>query len=81
MSYDVEALIKRGLARSLSRTVLGQIGIGVAIHTGAAEARLQHASRNSAQMLLNAVPLATPGEGSSGRYVASLVERLGIAIR
>ena len=30
-------------------------------------------------MLLNAKTFATSGEGSSGRYVASLIEKLGIA--
>jgi molybdate transport system substrate-binding protein len=78
LSYDVEALIKRGLLEASSRTVLGQIGIGVAIHTGAPKPDFSTVEKFK-QMLLSAKSIATSGEGSSGRYVASLVERLGIA--
>jgi molybdate transport system substrate-binding protein len=78
LSYDVEALIKRGLLEPSSRTVLGQIGIGVAIHTGTPKPDFSTVEKFKA-MLLNAKSYATSGEGSSGRYVASLVERLGIA--
>src|SRR5262249_52513117 len=78
LSYDVEALIKRGLLEPSSRTVLGQIGIGVAIHTGSPKPDFSTVEKFK-QMLLNAKSIATSGEGSSGRYVASLIERLGIA--
>lgn len=78
LSYDVEALIKRGLVEANSRTVLGQTGIGVAIHQGSPKPDFSTVEKFK-QMLLNAKSLATSGEGSSGRYVASLVERLGIA--
>ena len=78
LSYDVEALIKRGQIEANSRTLLGQTGIGVAIHTGAPKPDFSTVEKFK-QMLLNAKSLATSGEGSSGRYVASLVERLGIA--
>lgn len=78
LSYDVEALIKRGLLEATSRTVLGQIGIGVAIHTGSPKPDFSTVEKFK-QMLLNAKSFATSGEGSSGRYVDSLVERLGIA--
>ena len=78
LSYDVEALIKRGLLEPSSRTVLGQIGIGVAVHTGSPKPDFSTVEKFKA-MLLNAKSIATSGEGSSGRYVASLIERLGIA--
>lgn len=78
LSYDVEALIKRGKIEASSRTVLGQTGIGVAIRTGSPEPDFSTVEKFKA-MLLNAKSIATSGEGSSGRYVASLVERLGIA--
>ena len=78
LSYDVEALIKRGKVEASSRTVLGQTGIGVAIHTGSPKPDFSTVEKFKA-MLLNAKSIATSGEGSSGRYVASLVERLGIA--
>jgi molybdate transport system substrate-binding protein len=78
LSYDVEALIKRGLLEASSRTVLGQTGIGVAIHQGSPKPDFSTVEKFKT-MLLNAKSIATSGEGSSGRYVASLVERLGIA--
>lgn len=78
LSYDVEALVKRGLLEPSSRTVLGQIGIGVAIHSGSPKPDFSTVEKFKA-MLLNAKSIATSGEGSSGRYVASLIERLGIA--
>lgn len=78
LSYDVEALIKKGLIEPSSRTVLGQIGIGVAIHSGSPKPDFSTVEKFKA-MLLNAKSIATSGEGSSGRYVASLIERLGIA--
>ncbi|WP_068027617.1 molybdate ABC transporter substrate-binding protein [Rhodoplanes sp. Z2-YC6860] len=78
LSYDVEALIKKGLLDPSSRTVLGQIGIGVAIHTGSPKPDFSTVEKFK-KMLLDAKSFATSGEGSSGRYVDSLVERLGIA--
>jgi len=78
LSYDVEALIKRGLLDPSSRTVLGQIGIGVAVHQGAPRPDFSTVEKFK-QMLLDAKSIATSGEGSSGRYVASLIEKLGIA--
>jgi len=78
LSYDVEALIKKGLIEPSSRTVLGQIGIGVAIHSGSPKPDFSTVEKFKA-MLLNAKSIATSGEGSSGRYVASLIKRLGIA--
>ncbi len=78
LSYDVEALIKRGLLEPSSRTVLGQTGIGVAIRAGSPKPDFSTVEKFKA-MLLNAKSIATSGEGSSGRYVASLIERLGIA--
>jgi molybdate transport system substrate-binding protein len=78
LSYDVEALIKRGKVDASSRIVLGQTGIGVAVRSGAPKPDFSTAEKFKA-MLLNAKFIATSGEGSSGRYVASLIDRLGIA--
>lgn len=78
LSYDVAALIKRGKLEASSRTALGQYGIGVAIHSGSPKPDFSTVEKFKA-MLLNAKSIATSGEGSSGRYVASLIERLGIA--
>ena len=78
LSYDVEALIKRGKVEASSRTVLGQTGVGVAVRSGSPKPDFSTVEKFK-QMMLNAKFIATSGEGSSGRYVASLLDRLGIA--
>jgi molybdate transport system substrate-binding protein len=78
LSYDVEGLIKRGLVVPDSRTVLGRIGVGVAVRQGAPKPDFSTVEAFK-RALLDAKTIATSGEGSSGRYVASLIERLGIA--
>ena len=78
LSYDVEGLIKQGKLATGSRTVFGKIGVGVAVQQGAPKPDFStvEAFKHS---LLNAKSIATSGEGSSGRYVATLLDRLGIA--
>jgi molybdate transport system substrate-binding protein len=61
-----------------SRTVLGRIGIGMAVRKGSPKPDFSTVE-NFKRALLNAKSFATSGEGSSGRYVASLIQRLGIA--
>ena len=78
LSYDVEGLVKQGKIVPDSRTVLGRIGIGVAVRQGAPKPDFSTVEKFK-RMLLDAKSFATSGEGSSGRYVASLIERLGIA--
>jgi molybdate transport system substrate-binding protein len=78
LSYDVEALVTRGKVTADSRTVLGRIGVGVAIRQGAPKPDFRTVEAFK-RALLNAKAIGTSGEGSSGRYVASLIERLGIA--
>jgi molybdate transport system substrate-binding protein len=78
LSYDVEPLIKQGKLAAGSRTVLGRIGIGVAIHEGAPKPDFGSVEKFK-RMLLGANSFATSGEGSSGRYVDSLIDRLGIS--
>src|SRR5258708_32154222 len=53
LSYDVEALIKRGKLEASSRTVLGQTGLGVGIRAGAPKPDFSTVERIKA-MLLNA---------------------------
>ncbi len=77
LSYDVEPLIKQGKLAADSRTVLGRIGIGVAIHEGAPKPDFGSVEKFK-RMLLGAKSFATSGEGSSGRYVDGLIDRLGI---
>jgi molybdate transport system substrate-binding protein len=78
LSYDVEALVARGKVTADSRTVLGRIGVGVAVCRGAPKPEFSTVEAFK-RTLLNAKAIGTSGEGSSGRYVAGLIERLGIA--
>jgi molybdate transport system substrate-binding protein len=78
LSYDVEALIKQGKVVADSRTVFGRVGVGVAVRQGSPKPDFSTVEAFK-RSLLNAKAIATSGEGSSGRYVASLIERLGIA--
>jgi molybdate transport system substrate-binding protein len=78
LSLDVAGLIKQGKVVASSRTVLGGTAVGVAIHAGAPKPDFSTVEAFK-HMLLNAKSFSTSGEGSSGRYIAALVERLGIA--
>ena len=78
LSYDVEGLIKQGKVVADSRTVLGRVGVGVAVRQGAPKPDFSTVEAFK-RALLDAKTIATSGEGSSGRYVASLLDRLGIA--
>jgi molybdate transport system substrate-binding protein len=78
LSYDVEGLVKQGKLAANSRTVLGRSGIGVAVHTGTAKPQFSTVEEFK-HALLDAKTIGTSGEGSSGRYFAGLIERLGIA--
>jgi molybdate transport system substrate-binding protein len=78
LSYDVEGLVKQGKLAANSRTVFGRSGVGVAVRQGAPKPDFSTVEAFK-RSLLNAKTIATSGEGSSGRYVAGLLERLGIA--
>src|SRR6476619_6590364 len=78
LSYDVEGLIKQGKVVADSRAVLGRVGVGVAVRQGAPKPDFSTVEAFK-RSLLDAKTIATSGEGSSGRYVATLIERLGIA--
>lgn len=78
LSYDVEGLIKQGKVVADSRAVLGRVGVGVAVRQGAPKPDFSTVDAFK-RSLLDAKTIATSGEGSSGRYVATLIERLGIA--
>ena len=78
LSYDVAALIKQGKVAADSRTELGRTGVGIAIPQGAPKPDFSTVDAFK-RMLLNAKAIATSGEGSSGRYVLTLLDRLGVA--
>jgi molybdate transport system substrate-binding protein len=78
LSYDVEGLIKQGKVVADSRAVFGRVGVGVAVRQGAPKPDFSTVEAFK-RSLLEAKSIATSGEGSSGRYVAGLLDRLGIA--
>ena len=61
-----------------SRTPLGRTGVGVAIAEGKRKPDFSTVDAFRRE-LLDAKAIATSGEGSSGRYVLTLLDRLGIA--
>lgn len=78
LSYDVEDLVKQGKLAANSRTVLGRSGVGIAVRRGAPKPDFSSVDAFK-RSLLSAKAIATSGDGSSGRFVASLLERLAIA--
>src|SRR5262245_55671840 len=78
LSRDVDDLIAGGKVVADSRRVLGRTGIGIAIPQGAPKPDFSTVDAFK-RALLDAKAIATSGEGSSGRYVAGLLDRLGIA--
>lgn len=73
----LDALIKEGKVRADTRTVIGRAGIGVAVREGAPKPDISTVPAFK-QALLSAKSVAYPGEGASGKYFVSVVERLGI---
>ncbi|HEY5618760.1 MAG TPA: substrate-binding domain-containing protein [Vicinamibacterales bacterium] len=74
----LDALIKQGRIVAETRAVIGRSGIGVAARAGAPPPDISSVAAFT-RTLLNASSVAYPGEGASGRYFVSLVDRLGIA--
>jgi molybdate transport system substrate-binding protein len=73
----LDDLIKRGRIVADTRSVLGRAGMGVAIREGAPLPDISSVEAFK-RTLLSARAVAYPGEGASGKYFVSLVERLGI---
>ena len=78
LSFDVERLVKQGKVAADSRTVLGRIGVGVAIPQGAPKPDISTVDAFK-RALIDAKAITTSGQGSSGQYVLKLLDRLGIA--
>jgi molybdate transport system substrate-binding protein len=78
LSADVEGLIRQGKVAADSRTVLGRTGVGIAIPAGRRKPDFSTVEAFRRE-LLAAKAITTSGEGSSGRYVLALLDRLGIA--
>jgi molybdate transport system substrate-binding protein len=78
LSSDVEPLIRQAKVVANSRTVIGRTGVGVAIPQGARRPDFSTVDAFKRE-LLNAKSIATSGDGSSGRHVFALLDRLGVA--
>lgn len=74
----LDDLIKRGRIIAETRAVIGRAGIGVGVRDGAPKPDISTVEAFK-RTLLSAKVVAYPGEGASGKYFASLVQRLGIA--
>ena len=77
LSMDVAGLINQGKVLADTRTVLGRTGVGVAIHQGVRKPDFATVDAFK-RMLLGAKSVTYSGEGSSGRYFLSLLDRLGM---
>ena len=74
----LDALITQGKVVAGSRVVIGRSGIGVGAREGAPAPDISTVAAFT-RTLLAAKSVAYPGEGASGKYFVSLVDRLGIA--
>src|SRR5215468_3034127 len=74
---DFEPLVMRKKVSAGSQ-VLGRIGVGYAIPQGTPKPAISSAEAVK-RTLLDAKAIATSGPGASGRYVLTLLDRLGIA--
>jgi len=75
---QLDALIRQKLVVAETRAVLGRAGIGVGIREGAPKPDISTVDAFK-RVLLSSRAVAYPGEGASGKYFVSVVERLGIA--
>jgi molybdate transport system substrate-binding protein len=74
----LDELISRARIDGTTRTVLGRSGIGVAAREGAPKPDISSVDAFK-RTLRSARSVAYPGEGASGKYFVSLVEKLGMA--
>jgi molybdate transport system substrate-binding protein len=74
----IEALTKAGKVVPGTLTDFGRSGLGVAVRSGAPKPDLSSVETFKGALLASRA-VAFPGEGASGRYFVSVVERLGIA--
>jgi molybdate transport system substrate-binding protein len=74
----IEQLIKSGKVVPGSRADIGRSGLGVAVRSGAMKPDILSLDAFK-RALLGARVIAFPGEGASGVYFVSLLDRLGIA--
>jgi len=73
----LDDLIQSGHVKSSSGTPFGRIGIGAAIAAGAPALNISTAE-SFKRSLLSVSSVAFPGDGASGKYFVSLLNRMGI---
>lgn len=73
----LDELIRQGKVVAATRAVLGRAGIGMGIREGAPRPDISSVAAFR-RTLLDARSVAYPGEGASGRYFVSVVDRLGM---
>jgi molybdate transport system substrate-binding protein len=73
----LDALINAGKVVAETRADIGRAGLGVAVRAGAPKPDISSVDAFK-KTLLAAKSVAYPGEGASGRYFVSVVERLGL---
>jgi molybdate transport system substrate-binding protein len=74
----LDGLIRLGRVVSDTRGVLGRAGIGAAVRSGAPKPDISTVPAFK-RALLAANGVTFPGEGASGKYFVSVVERMGIS--
>ena len=74
----LDELIKQGWLVADTRAVIGRIGLGAAIRAGAPRPDIS-TTEAFKRALLNVKSVAYPGDGASGKYFVSLIDRMGIA--
>jgi molybdate transport system substrate-binding protein len=74
----LDDLIRQGRIVRETRAVIGRAGIGMGIRDGVAKPDISTVD-SFKRTLLAARSVAYPGEGASGKYFVSVVERLGLA--
>ena len=74
----LDDLIRQGRIAGETRAVLGRSGIGVGVREGAPRPDISTVAAFK-RTLLDARSVAFPGEGASGKYFVSVVEKLGMA--
>jgi molybdate transport system substrate-binding protein len=73
----IDALIKEGKVVAATRADIGRAGLGVGVRAGAPRPEIGSVAAFKTA-LLNAKAVAFPGEGASGKYFVSVVDRLGL---
>jgi len=74
----LDDLIRQGRVVRETRAVIGRAGIGVGVREGAPKPDISTVAAFK-RTLLSVNSVAYPGEGASGKYFVSLVERLGMS--